>query len=164
MKPGPPPKPTKLEDLHGRPGRRPANRNEPHPNEYVRRPSAPKHLGRVAKNEWNRVSKELHQIGLLTKIDRTALTAYCVTYETWLNAVEMMKKHGVLIKAQSGFPMQSPYLQIANKAQAEMRKWLVEFGMTPSSRSRVSVIPGEDKKDPLGEWLASGKKPHVVSK
>jgi phage terminase small subunit len=35
--------------------------------------------------------------------------------------------------------MQSPYLQIANKSMAEMRKWLTEFGMTPSSRAGMKV-------------------------
>jgi len=163
-KPGKKPLPTKIKELRG--GRKTYHRkmpkNEPKPNKYARVPSPPGHLDRIGKNEWRRVSKQLHQAGLLTKIDRAALLAYCTCYSTWVNAQEQVKKHGVLIKAQSGFPMQSPYLQIANKAMIEMRKWLVEFGMTPSSRSRVDAKKSEEKKDPLKEFLDKGKKLEAV--
>jgi phage terminase small subunit len=46
-----------------------------------------------------------------------------------------------VIKAPSGYPIASPYLSIANTAMAQMTRLLVEFGMTPSSRSRVAVSP-----------------------
>jgi P27 family predicted phage terminase small subunit len=157
-KPGPRPQPTKIKVLKG--GRktyhRPMPKNEPQPKEYTRVPTPPGHLDRLGKNEWKRVAGQLHQCGLLTKIDRAALLAYCTAYSTWIAAQEQVRKHGVLIKSPSGFPMQSPYLQIANKAMIEMRKWLVEFGMTPSSRSRVEANKPEKKEDPLKEFLEKG--------
>lgn len=101
------------------------------------------------------MGKELHKLGLLSTIDLVAFAAYCQQYSTWVMATEKVQKHGVLIKAQSGFPMQSPYFTIQNKAQAEMRKWLTEFGMTPSSRSRVQIEP-EKETDPMEEFLNKG--------
>ena len=145
VKPGPRPTPTKKRKLTGNPGRRPLPQNEPMPNQTTRLPTAPAHLTDTGKKEWRRVGKLLHNLGLLTEIDLTALAGYCSTYAQWVGAQEQIKKHGVLIKAQSGFPMQSPYLTISNKAMSEMRKWLVEFGMTPSSRTRIQVDKPKEK-------------------
>jgi P27 family predicted phage terminase small subunit len=138
-KPGPKTKPTKLKVLHGNPGRRPLPEDEIEPVQEVKIPMAPRYLDKAGKKEWRRISKELHPMGLMANVDLTALSAYCSEYSKWIYATTQIQKHGMLIKAQSGFPMQSPYLQIANKAQAEMRKWLTEFGMTPSSRAGLKV-------------------------
>ena len=46
---------------------------------------------------------------------------------------------GQLIKApNTGVPMQSPYLAIANKQAQIMTKAAVEMGFTPASRSRIT--------------------------
>jgi hypothetical protein len=51
-------------------------------------------------------------------------------------------KYGdVILTPDKKFPVQSPYLAIANKAQEQMVKIMIEFGMTPSSRSRVHTTP-----------------------
>jgi len=134
-KPGPRTRPTKLKLLQGNPGRRPLPKNEPKPEKAETLPKAPKFLDAIAKKEWRRMARQLYVLGLLTNLDITALAAYCTNYSLWVAATLQIQKSGVLIKAQSGFPMQSPYLAIANKNQGEMRKWLVEFGMTPSSRA-----------------------------
>lgn len=53
-------------------------------------------------------------------------------------------KYGTVVKSPSGYPIQSPYLAIANKAHEQMTKLLAEFGMTPSSRSRCMVAKPDD--------------------
>ncbi len=77
----------------------------------------------------------------LSRIDRAALAAYCQAWGRWVEAEEALRKYGVMIKSPSGFPMQSPYLAIANKAMEQMRAMLTEFGMSPSSRTRVHADP-----------------------
>ena len=146
-KSGPKPKPTRVKKLQGNPGRRPLPKNEPKPRKSSGLPRAPSYLNKKAQKEWRRMVKELHPIGLLTNIDLTALAGYCACYAEWIAAMAQIEKHGSLIKAPSGYPMQSPYLNIANKAMIEMRKWLVEFGMTPSSRSRVDAAPKKGKSE-----------------
>lgn len=159
-KSGPKPKPTKIKKLQGNPGKRPLNKKEPKPKQIVKIQSAPRHLDPVAKKEWRRTGKKLIGLGLLTDIDLPAFAAYCQQYSTWVMATEEIKKNGVLSYAKNGFPMQSPFVAIQNKAQVEMRKWLTEFGMTPSSRSRVEVND-EPEKDEFTEYLKSGG-PKVV--
>ena len=50
-----------------------------------------------------------------------------------------------------------PPLQIADKAFEQMTKLLVEFGMTPSSRSRVSKVrPDKPQVNPRAALLTRG--------
>lgn len=94
------------------------------------------------------MSKTLFGLGLLTEIDRAALAAYCQAYGRWVEAERNVQKYGtVMISPDKGWPIQSPYLAIANKALEQMHKYLVEFGMTPSSRSRIHVEKQESKDD-----------------
>lgn len=129
-----------------RPGR--ANPDEPKPAPALPRP--PDHLGREAKKAWRRTAKQLYELGVLSEIDRDALAAYCVQYAVWVSAVDQIQKDGViqggglLAETPNGYPVQHPLVAVMNRAQAEMRKWMAEFGMTPSSRSRISAHPQEE--------------------
>src|SRR3972149_967001 len=143
------PLPTKLKVVRGtlRKGR--ANAHEPAL--PVEIPRCPAHLGEEAKREWKRVSRDLAGYGLLTRIDRAALALYCEAWGRWVEAEEALRKYGVMIKAPSGFPMQSPYLAIAKKAMEQIRALLSEFGMSPSSRTRVYAAPVAGDDGPLAE-------------
>lgn len=104
-----------------------------------RLPICPPHLQGEARKEWARTGKKLLAFGLVTEVDRSALAIYCGAWGRWVEAEQQLARYGVVIKAPSGYPMQSPYLAIANKAMDQMAKILVEFGMSPSSRSRVAM-------------------------
>lgn len=100
------------------------------------------------------MAKDLAQLGLLTQIDRAALAVYCQAWGRWVEAEEALKKHGVMVKSPSGFPMQSPYLAVANRAMQQMKEMLTEFGMSPSSRSRVHAAPMvPEEPDPMEHLL-----------
>jgi P27 family predicted phage terminase small subunit len=90
-----------------------------------------------AKKFWRKIAKDLHKVGLLTTVDATALEMLCESYATWRDAVSKIDEFGVLVKTPNGYPVQGPYLQIANKAQMQMLRLLAEFGLTPSSRTKI---------------------------
>ena len=48
---------------------------------------------------------------------------------------------GLFVKTPNGFPVQSPWLSTSNKAMELCCKFLAEFGMTPSARTRVNPSP-----------------------
>ena len=149
--PGRRPKPTALKELQGNPGKRAINRNEPKPTGV---PRCPSHLDSEAKKEWARISKELVAIGLLTSVDRAALAAYCSSYSRWAAAEEQIQKFGTVIKSpKSGYPVQNPYVGVANTALDHMRKFGVEFGMTPASRTRLQVEPQSGQTDPFEAFM-----------
>ena len=100
----------------------------------------------------NRVAVELHRIGLLTGVDRAALAAYCQAFGQWVEARrairEMAKANpstaGLTIRTSNGNVIQNPLVGIANRAAADMVKYAVEFGMTPSARSRVQATSDDE--------------------
>ena len=131
------PKPTAVKLLSGNPGKRAINRSEPRP--QIELPPAPEHLGDDEKRKWAAVVKELHPLGLVTTVDKDALAMYCVIYVRWMKAERMVREKGEIIKTAAGNIIQNPYLAIANRALDQLNKLGAEFGMTPSSRSRVKV-------------------------
>src|SRR5437763_1579692 len=131
------PKPTRLKVLTDNPGMRPQNTTEPNPQTAV--PDCPPELGEIARREWNRLVGELVALRMITNLDRAALAAYCGAYALWAEATEAIQKYGTMIKSPSGFPVQSPYLAIANRQAEIMMRIASEFGFTPASRSRIST-------------------------
>lgn len=120
-----------------------AAKSEPRPEVEI--PPVPAHLSDEAKAEWNRISEELAQLGLLTRIDRAALTAYC---DVWADYIEASKfcatKDGndrKVIKTAAGNLVENPYFSIKKRSLELMHKYLVEFGMTPASRTKIDASP-----------------------
>jgi len=54
-----------------------------------------------------------------------------------VEAVEAIQKYGSIVKSPAGFPMQSPYVAMANRQAEIMVRIAAEFGFTPASRSRI---------------------------
>jgi len=123
--------------LTGNPGKRPLNATEPRPEPVV--PDPPAELGPSARREWDRLVSQLAPLRILTPLDRAALAAYCGAYGLWAEATEAIQKYGVMVKSPTGFPMQSPYVSIANRQAEIMMRIASEFGFTPASRSRIST-------------------------
>jgi P27 family predicted phage terminase small subunit len=103
----------------------------------VRILECPPELGPIARQEWDRVVGELSKLGVLSSFDRGPLAAYCMAYALWLEAMEMVQKHGAMIKSPKGFPIHSPYLSTVNRQAEIMLRIASEFGFTPASRSRI---------------------------
>ena len=88
---------------------------------------------------------ELAALRLLTNLERAALAAYCGAYALWADATAQIEKYGAMIKSPQGFPIQSPYLAIANRQAEIMMRIASEFGFTPASRSRIATPPPPDR-------------------
>ena len=73
---GPLPKPNALRLLEGNAGKRALNLSEGI-NPRIEIPTAPKHLGIEARKEWKRITPLLEELGLISGLDRAALTLYC---------------------------------------------------------------------------------------
>lgn len=149
---GPIPKPTALKIVEGNPGKRPLNTREPKPRAVA--PRCPSHLDAVAQKEWKRLVPVLLRMGVLTEADQIALANLCQTYSTMIAAQEQLSKSGILYKTQSGYIQQSPLLSIVNTCVDTINKLSREFGLTPSSRSRLQMAADEKPKvDPVDEAL-----------
>ncbi len=167
------PTPSNLKLFRGT-DRKDREKKEPKPQLEI--PNVPPHLSDEAKVEWGRVSQDLYTLGLLSKIDRAALAAYCEAWSDWKMATEKVAVQGMVIKTgekvverldergeiiverTGGNFIENPYYSIKKRAAELMHKFLTEFGMTPSSRTRIDVgkaggIPGaKTPAAPAGRW------------
>ena len=144
------PLPSNVVRLRGNPGKRRLNEAEPRP--FPRAPTCPACLDGEARKEWQRLAPELGGLGLLTRLDRGMLAAYCQAHALWVEAVSSIARYGTMVKSPNGFPMQSPYVAVANKQVDIMVRIAAELGMTPSSRTRIRI--GERApEDPFEAFL-----------
>lgn len=141
---GPAPKPTALVLLEGNPGKRPINRAEPKPR--IKIPQCPDHLDEHAKEEWKRLVRILRHMQLLTEADYMALANLCQTYSTLVKAQRKLSEAGLLYKTQSGYVQQSPLLSIINTCIETITRLCREFGLTPSSRSRIQLSAESEQR------------------
>ena len=131
-RPGTKPKPTHLKILEGvKPSR--INKNDPRPRPI--RPPMPRWLSQDAKRIWQRLAPELELAGLLTVVDGDAFAGLC-------SSLGIAKR---LEKAAAGGDWRE--VEAWRKAWLQARQYMTEFGMTPSSRSRITVEkPIDDKQ------------------
>ena len=123
--------------------RRPA---EPQFNSSI--PDPPDHLTEAARVEWARVVSILGPVGVLTAADMAILALYCQAYGRWQEAEAHLSVEGLVV-VNDGRQTKSPWLRIADDAMKAAHRFAVELGMTPSSRSRVSVA---NPPKPPSKW------------
>lgn len=141
------PLPTAVRRRNGNPGKRGYNHAEPVPPEGL--PDCPDHLSEVARAEWDRIAGALHDMGILTVVDRAALAAYCQAYGRWVEAEEKLKETPTMLKTPSGYVQQSPWLSVSNKQLELMGRYMAELGITPASRSRVASVLEPQAEAPM---------------
>jgi len=140
------PKPTNLKVLHGNPGKRAINKDEPQGEVVDADLPPPDHLGDLAKECWTHMVSMLAGSQVITELDLHGLELYCAAYQNWRDAQQKVIELGSIVKSpKSGYPVQSPYFAISNKAHEQMVKLAAEFGLTPSSRSRVTKVAPKKK-------------------
>jgi len=129
----PRPIPTKLKLARGNPGKRPLNDAEPEPRPGV--PAPPSWLTKDGRDHWYKVVPELSQMGVLTLIDADTLAEYCALWSYQHTEHLYMKKHGKNLEPKE----RSLLLRTMLIVSAQLVRLQVEFGMTPSSRTKIKV-------------------------
>ena len=127
---GPQPKPTALKMLQGtaRPDR--MNPNEPKPPLSSSRP--PTWLNAAQKKIWRDKAPALIRQGVLTEWDRDALARYCVLMEHFVKLSEHTENPDVLKELRN--------------LNVQISKLEAAFGLTPSSRSRITATPPQPEE------------------
>jgi P27 family predicted phage terminase small subunit len=146
------PAPPELKVLRGdQPCRQPVN-----PPPASGRPEPPPYLGRHARDEWDRLTAELEEAGVLARTDRGAIEVYCVTYAHWLQARALINEKGMLVATADGVPKANPAVGIAGACARLLFQYQSEFGGTPAARGRVRSGT-EPPPDELQAYLMSRK-------
>ena len=149
------PLPTHLKLVKGtaRPHR--LNKNEMKPPVAI--PEPPAHLDERAKAKFIELAEMLARHGVMTELDTAAVARYAVVWCRWVDAEIEIKRRGPVVKTASDNIIQNPFLAVANKCLLQMAQIESEFGLTPSSRSRIRMEAPSDTVDPFEEYLNRGK-------
>lgn len=121
-------------------------------------PSCPPQLSPAAKAEWYRIAPLLENLGIIAKVNRSSLAAYCALYARWIKAEKEIQRQGEVIEMigatdkETGEPLytfskKSPWVDISLNCAMEMRRYANEFGLTPASQAKVNAKPkAKDQK------------------
>lgn len=146
---------TRRRALDGNPGRRPLNLSEPSLPDPVADAfdvPPPELTGHpAAAAEWQRVAPMLRAARVVTEGDRQALVALCVEWAHYVEAQRQVAARGLVVLTPQGVPIPNPYLLIATTALKACQRIWTEFGLTPSSRTRLHV-PEAPPVDPFAEF------------
>ncbi len=155
------PKSAKLKLLEGNAGRRPINDDEPKP-ALTKNTKPFTWLSKRAQQVWRRSVPELVATGQLTKVDVDAFAGYCSACATFQECEEVIKKDGRTYESDSkNFGLQikkRPEVAIRSDALKIIRSFASEFGLTPSSRTRIKIEKPK-KESPL-EALRNKRSPN----
>lgn len=134
---GPKPRPNELKLLHGE---HPCRRNEDAPKPAHTRPECPSYVvdDEEALAEWERIVPRLERMRVLTEADGVAIGVYCRIHSRYVRALEACKDD-LTISTGTGSSKPHPALTIAERCEVALYRALAEFGLTPSSRTRIKV-------------------------
>lgn len=154
-------------------GTKPKAGASPDPDPPAGRPPMPIGLIGPAREEWTRMVDRLEAARTISKVDDAALYQYCclfaetelviVAHRTNVALVEKLQRvidkltNGELIVEAIAQIVQLKKLEAKLTAQLRMghlavRQYLVELGMTPAARSRVTVPDAPAAEDPFAEF------------
>lgn len=148
------PKPTATKLAEGNRGHRKIEGDDFQPERV--KPEMPKGLSPVARREWKYMSRVLFDNGVLTGVDRQCLATYCEAVAKKERANKEMQASGgeviaVYMTGKDGERLflrmeTNPWWKVWVEACKMEKACLVEFGLTPASRSRLK-LPTKPKED-----------------
>lgn len=137
-------------------------------------PNMPKPLEGDAAAEWLRMTQRLAVVGTLSAVDDAALYQYCCLFaETEALAVDRVETAGSIAIIEENLrgiekddlvavfqeltklrQLEARYATQIRQGRMALRQYLVEFGMTPSARTRIK-LPADQTADPFAEFEES---------
>lgn len=138
--PGRRPLPAATHILRGNPGKRPLRTDEATiAGEFDLTP--PAYLKGQALALWNELASVLKESRVLTAADRPTFLLLCDAWTTWHTLRESLDITGPMMTTARGVSIVNPLVDSVRRAQETYRKLSIEFGLTPTSRAKVSVAP-----------------------
>lgn len=121
----------------------------------VKMPSPPPEIHAIpeALAEWRRAGPILYSLGLISELDRSVFTAYCIAYARHMAAVRALtaavqedgRKHkrnrtgGLLVRGSNKNVVQNPAVRIEREAGRDVLRYAEQLGLTPSARSKIKT-------------------------
>ena len=137
------PVPTELKKLRGTVNVTREKARKAEPKVDTKRPRRPTWLDKRAKAEWKRLCDILEGMAILSTAYAPALEAICDAYSKWRQSEEMVAKmgHAIVTRNSKGEVevRRNPFTVEMHKHKDAYVRLLSEFGLTPSTKTRVST-------------------------
>jgi P27 family predicted phage terminase small subunit len=131
------PLPTALKVMRGTAQRCRTNKDEP--KVIVTRPELPHGLDAMERRSWDKWCRTLVRLGVLSEDNQSALRDLACADVRVIRSRRDMKKHGAVEMTEKG-SRRSAWALEHDAARADFNRLCAEFGVTPSSRTRVRAI------------------------
>jgi P27 family predicted phage terminase small subunit len=143
------PEPTRLKLIKGNPGKKALNLNEPELPAGI--PEPPVELCSRARKEWVVFANIIDSMGVMTIGDGHALARMCEIYAELIRVEQYLRDEGCVVESvtrDGGILYRArPEVGIRSDCETKFKAYLQEFGLTPSSRTKIQVPSGSKKKD-----------------
>lgn len=147
--PGPPRTPTEILKRRGS-WLAPLREKQGEPVPPRGRPNCPKNLCLQAKRIWRKLIPLLDEMGVLSRVDERAIARYCQLTVAFYKASDFVNKVGIthFLEDENGKPTGEvetyPQLDKMLSISDRLLKLEIQFGMTPSARARLTVLPKDE--------------------
>jgi P27 family predicted phage terminase small subunit len=161
---GPAPTPRIFDELRGNPSKKTLNDNEPTP-DLLDDLEPPGDLPPRAKEKYHEAARVLRDMRVLTEADQELLVRYCRLWERFMMNYEKSLQMGdeitklevdptrtdgrMRIKSSQVAPWATQYRTLGR----ELLRMEQEFGLTPSSRSQVTIHANK-ADDPISAFIS----------
>lgn len=121
-------------------------------------PECPDYLSERARDAWAMWKEELEKMRLDCRPDAPMLEGACVNYARAVEADLMIAKSGLVVAevSESGARRvkANPAIAISNVAWRQVRSFCSEFGLSPVSRTRLTIEEAGNATDDLIKLLS----------
>jgi P27 family predicted phage terminase small subunit len=104
-------------------------------------------LSKEAKGLWYTYGNQLIYNGLMTFLDLVTFGRYCKLYDTALAMHKDIDDNGPFQRTQSGYEQVRPCVGLLSNCESEMLKIEDRFGLSPVSRTKVTVKKQDEEND-----------------
>lgn len=165
---GRPKTPTVLKALRGT--LQPCRENKLEPKPKAELPKMPRTLKGTDGGSWKKLGKKLEAMRVITGMDEMSFELLCGVYGAYIGArnalwIEDVSRPGkyiyepmyeVVVTNKDGstyeYMKTRPEVAIVSDTWRRLEKMLSNFGLTPSSRSKIQTIPdGKDDSNPFDD-------------
>ena len=136
--------PTKIKEMQGTLEKSRTIENEMVVDQVSELPKVPEWLSEIGKNEFEKVTTQLFNLGMLYSVDLKLVEAYANEISLYLECEMKLRKEnridefqnseGIVLRRQA-----SPLVKMKNDALNNSLKLAAQFGLTPVARASISA-------------------------
>jgi P27 family predicted phage terminase small subunit len=112
-------------------------------------PDMPDHLTPAARKKWTALAPELVKRGVLTVADGESFGAYCEWCAEIARIKKKMRYERISGRVEKG--KRTAWTLLLREASDAMTKCAIEFGLTPSARTRVKAVKTGARKNKFSD-------------